>query len=135
MNIGNERDHYVAQLVGVHVAAPAAEEERRAYARCLPSLHAIGDHYRCEASADVDVAKNVSVAGFANCLRAEVNGPEAGWLVRNEAAARWCGEWSEVWQKSNENAGDARVCETELECGCEHEHESESDYSRTTVEC
>lgn len=90
-NIGNEHDHYEARPVGENVVAHAAEE-RQAYARYLPSLRAVADHYRRDLSevlADVDVVKNVSGADFANCLRAEVNVTKVGWVVaRNGAVAR-----------------------------------------------
>lgn len=73
MNIGNEHGRCVAQPVGENVAAPAAEEERWAYERCLLSLRAIAGHYQCdlsEALVHVDVVKNVSAADFANYLSA-----------------------------------------------------------------
>lgn len=76
LNIENEHVRYDGRPVGEHVAAPAAEDERQAYAHYLPSLCAIVDHYLrglSEALVDVDVVKNVGGANFANCLHAELN--------------------------------------------------------------
>lgn len=91
LNIGNEHVHCVVQHVGEREGAPVAEGQP-AYAHFLPSLRAVAD-YRSdplgEAFAGVGAARNMSVAGCANCWRAEVNERETGRLVQNEVAVSW----------------------------------------------